>query len=76
MDFLGHGRLTDDTQTTMALTQSLVRVGACDAADASKAYAEAFDVNRGYGEPACNALSHLEAGKIDFQDSGRQAFPE
>ncbi|KAL0049627.1 hypothetical protein WJX82_006269 [Trebouxia sp. C0006] len=41
-----HGRFTDDTQMTMALTQSLVRVDACDAADACKAYTEAFDANR------------------------------
>ncbi len=32
--------------------------------------------HRGYGGSACNALSHLKAGNIDFQDSGRLGFPE
>ena len=51
-DFLpqrGAGRYTDDTQMTLALALSLIRVGDVDGADCARSYAELFEPERGYG---------------------------
>lgn len=71
-----HGRYTDDTQMTIALAQSLVRMEKSDAADAAKAYTTAFDDSRGYGGSARQTLSALRSGTVHYRSSGTRGFPE
>ncbi|KAL3156858.1 hypothetical protein ABBQ38_001127 [Trebouxia sp. C0009 RCD-2024] len=70
------GCYTDDTQMTIALAQSLVRMNMCNAADATEAYVSAFDDTRGYGGSARATLTALRHGSTDYMSSGTWGFPE
>lgn len=69
------GRTTDDTQMTLALARSLVRCRGIVAADCARAYAEAYDPQRGYGRSAHLVLQALREG-ADFGKTGTFLFPE
>ena len=71
----GFGNYSDDSQMVINTIRSLVRKGFCDAEDASRAYAENFDANRGYGETAAKILRDLQNG-ADYRTSGTKYFPE
>jgi len=76
-DFLperGKGRYTDDTQMTLALALSLIRVGEVDGADCALSYAELFEAERGYGRSAAAVLEALRGG-ADYRRTGTLFFP-
>ncbi|KAF6259861.1 ADP-ribosylation/Crystallin J1 [Scenedesmus sp. NREL 46B-D3] len=58
----GYGCYTDDSQMLVALAASLINRQRCDAADAARQYARAFDPQRGYGGSAVKILTRLSQG--------------
>jgi poly(ADP-ribose) glycohydrolase ARH3 len=75
-DFLPHrgaGRYTDDTQMTLALALSLIRVGDVDGADCARRYEELFEPERGYGRSAAAVLEALRGG-ADYRRTGTMFF--
>jgi poly(ADP-ribose) glycohydrolase ARH3 len=77
-DFLpqrGAGRYTDDTQMTLALALSLIRVGDVEGADCARSCAELFEPERGYGRSAAAVLAALRAG-ADYRLTGTMFFAE
>jgi len=55
-----YGHYTDDSQMTLALMKSLIRMkGNCDIVDCAKSYATDFQVHRGYGSTAFKILAEL-----------------
>lgn len=58
----GVGKFTDDTQMGLALAQSLVDRGRCDAVACAHSYAAAYDKKRGYGKSAAKALAAIRDG--------------
>ena len=76
-DFLvtdrGFGCYSDDTEMTLALARSILRMKTVDAADCSQAYAEAFTPGRGYGRSAIKVLTALRQG-ADWRRTGTMLF--
>jgi poly(ADP-ribose) glycohydrolase ARH3 len=76
-DFLpserGLGRYTDDTQMTLALALSMIRVGDVDGADCAHGYGELFAPERGYGRSAAAVLEALREG-ADYRRTGTMLF--
>ncbi|MCP5051937.1 MAG: hypothetical protein GY940_32515 [bacterium] len=78
-DFLsttrGFGCYTDDTEMTLALSQSMVDCNGMDAAHCSQMYADYYNPSRGYGGGAHTVLKALKDG-ADFKDTGYISFKE
>ncbi|MCP5048555.1 MAG: hypothetical protein GY940_15405 [bacterium] len=78
-DFLstsrGFGCYTDDTEMTLALSQSMVHCNGVDAAHCSQTYADYYNPRRGYGGGAHTVLKALKDG-ADFRDTGYISFKE
>lgn len=76
-DFLpgerGLGRYTDDTQMTLALALSMIRVGDIEGVDCARIYGEFFDPERGYGRSAAAVLEALRNG-ADYRRTGTMLF--
>jgi poly(ADP-ribose) glycohydrolase ARH3 len=71
----GYGCYTDDTEMTLALARSIVRIGDVDGTDCAAAYAHAFTPQRGYGRSAVQILTALQQG-ADWRQTGSMLFAE
>lgn len=72
----GTARYTDDTQMTLALTESLIRNrGGVDGADCARAYVERYEPHRGYGHGAHVVMELLRRGE-DYRNTGTSVFPD
>ena len=69
----GFGCYTDDTEMTLALAKSILRMKRVDAADCAQAYVEAFTPGRGYGASAETVLTALRQG-ADWRRTGTMLF--
>ena len=70
---LGRGTYTDDTQMAIALAESLLRCDGIDDDDLARAYAEAFDPERGYG-PGTTEVVRLWRSGVGPRDAARKLF--
>ena len=71
----GFGCYTDDTEMTLALARSILRLGEVDGADCAAAYVDHFTAERGYGRSAQQVLAALGQG-ADWRATGRLLFAE
>lgn len=80
---LGRGTYTDDTQMMVALAESLIARGRVDVEHLSRAFLDAYDVERGYGGGTRRVLELWRAGvAVDvaaaqvFDGQGRAAMEQ
>lgn len=74
--YRGYGRYTDDTQMTIALSDSIINVGRVDPKHVAMSYSKYFDMARGYGQSAMNVLGHLRASNaVDWETAASLYTP-
>ena len=70
----GRQRWTDDTQMTLALTESLIARHGLDLDDAARRMAQAYQWRRGYGPGAAKVLARIRRG-MPWQQASRSVYP-
>lgn len=70
---LPRGSYTDDTQMAIALAESLLEHGGVDEGALGRAFADAFDPGRGYGEGTAEVLRLVRSG-VDPREAARSAL--
>jgi ADP-ribosylglycohydrolase len=68
-------RWTDDTQMTLDVAASLIRVNGIDQDDLAKRFAQSYAWSRGYGPAASRTLKQIKRG-MRWQDAAVSKYPD
>ena len=71
----GRQRWTDDTQMTLARTESLIARHGLDLDDAARRMTQAYQWRRGYGPGAAKVLARIRRG-MPWQQASRSVYPD